>query len=371
MASPSSPSFVRSVASRARSAFRRQKPSAIDAAAAAAQDELDRLAFESEILAVSDRRMDRIRWASLRDTAAPAAEPAPLIRNTREIIEPPAEIVVSVEQRPQRCHFDSLPTELVCAIAMRSGFFAASTLMQASRRFYNLLSHPDAWAHYMDPKACDDLVESSVVIMTKLSMFDQLVFGTWSGLPDAQVARAADETIYFEHRSFDEGYRFLGGLSMEMSRATVQSISFFEHRESLPCYQSDLQSRAAAGLLPPTIATTPPTGIPPTVAAPIGTRIAHSCSSCGYYDSQKVRHAICLLDAVPSFSVQPMSGERVYNHSFADGRRTLRVVVTPYASPVGYADLKDLPVIARENVRIAGNKLSQWEHNFFTQVVCR
>ncbi|KAJ3178964.1 hypothetical protein HDU87_003233 [Geranomyces variabilis] len=229
MASPSSPGFVRFVASRARSAFRRQKPSAIDASAAAAQDELDRLAFEAEILAISDRGMDRVRWASLHDRAASAAEPAPLIRNTRELIEPPPETVVVavavVEQQPQQCHFDSLPTELVCAIAMRSGFFAASTLMQASRRFYNLLSHRDAWADYMDPRASDDLVESSVVIMTKLSMFDQLVFGTWSGLPDAQVvAPAAEETVYFEHRSFDEGYRFLGGLSMEMSRATVQSM---------------------------------------------------------------------------------------------------------------------------------------------------
>ncbi|KAJ3159918.1 hypothetical protein HDU86_001182 [Geranomyces michiganensis] len=370
MASPASPSFVRSVASRARSAFRRQKPSAIDASAAAAQDERDRLAFEAEILAVSDRRMERVQWASLRNSAAArAAEPSPLIRNTREIKDSTAEIVKPPQ--PQVCHFEQLPTELVCAIAMRSGFFAALTLMQTSRRFYNLLSHRDAWANYMDPRACDDSVESSVVIMTKLSMFDQLSFGTWQGLPNGDTARAAEEAIFFEHRSFDEGYRFLGGLSMEMSRVTVQSISFFEHRELLPCYQADLKSQAAAGLLPPTIATTPPTGTPPTITAPIGTRIAHSCTSCAYYDSQKPRLAICLLDAVPSFSVQPMSGERIYTHAFAEGRRTLRVVVTPYASPVGYADVKDLPMIARENVRVAGNKLTKWEHDFFTKVVCR
>ncbi|KAI8909857.1 hypothetical protein DFJ77DRAFT_107551 [Powellomyces hirtus] len=384
--------LARTVATRARSVVnRRPKPNiTIDALAAAEQDERERKTFEKELQAVAEYRKE-FRWQELKNAnanggqvVAPAAEPtlsrSKSLPHKSSSAKPPPRPTPNPYHAP--CHLKTLPTELLLTIFMRSGFHASLCLRRTCHQFHTLLSAPAAWSNYLHPAACDEVMESTVTVTTKVTMFDHLVFGTWEGVPPAKGGgKLKGEQVFFEHRAFDEDYAFLGGISVGVGNMGRTEISFFDHRDSLPCYRADLASRVSSGLLPSSISTTPtlaPPGHLPLPPIPTGTSILHTCAHCAHFDTQQILKSTCLLNSLPTtttsspFSTNPTPPTTAsYIHTSANRRRTLHLVVLPYIGRLGYDSMRELPFVTRDRVVIAGKRLNAWEMRFWRNVVCR
>ncbi|KAI8820958.1 uncharacterized protein EV422DRAFT_496184 [Fimicolochytrium jonesii] len=325
---------------------------------------------------------------------APAAEPEPERSLNLPFGESEAEVVVEsplVSRTPSSSSslITKLPTELICAIAMKSGFFTAINLMHTCRTLRTILSAPEAWATYYNPDMSDEIIENTLSVTTKLTQFDHLVFGTWSGLPGTrgdEGQRREGEDLFFEHRAFDTDFDFLGGISAKMSRGGMLKIQFFEHRTTLPCYLTDIQTKLNSGELAPThlpttpgipdeFSSTPPSAAPlfpaATLAPPTGLRIPHTCPTCTYFDTQTIHKSTSLLDhnmfAAPTLLDDAITW--VYTH--LDNRRRVKVKVHAYQGPLGYVSWRDLPMVHCNEVRVAGRALRGWAWEFWRDVVER
>jgi hypothetical protein len=283
----------------------------------------------------------------------------------------------------QRIKLLDLPNELIINIAMRSGFFAATTLMKTCNRLHSLLSDPAAWYDYTR-NGSTDLIESEVTICTKIHTFDHLVFGLWnqsdeeeyqeeSASPAAEssseryeqkpktVVRkyASDPSIYFEHLTFSEQYDFLGGVSLSMTPGGLINSEFFDHRETLPCYKLALKNAVANGSLPPSA----PHGEPPA-----GAKIDHSCEECERYDQRRVLKSIFVFDQVPH---HPRWGREGFSwcYEYPDGRRSLRIKIKPFQGVLGYCSVRDLPSVFVNCVTVNGRQLKGDEYDLFQRLV--
>ncbi|KNC98289.1 uncharacterized protein SPPG_06685 [Spizellomyces punctatus DAOM BR117] len=275
-----------------------------------------------------------------------------------------------------------LPTELIYAISTRAGFFGALQLMRTCRTIHTLLSNRSAWTDYMDPTACSDVVENTLTIMTRITTFDHLLFGVWSGPPEEQGGqRIKDLQVFFEHRSFNEEYDFLGGVSAKVGRAGIADVSFFDHRDTLSCYQSDLKHRVQTGQIPPSIppptptlpsattATAPSNVTSPLVPVPRGLKIPHTCTTCAHFDTQNILKSICLLDHTHHPSVNSLESAISWEYTLPDGRRRIKFKVLSYQAPIGFVSMKELPMVHVNEVTINGRKLKGWAYEFFSKVV--
>ncbi|KAJ3083794.1 hypothetical protein HK102_000905 [Quaeritorhiza haematococci] len=131
--------------------------------------------------------------------------------------------VATAPSTPRPIHLLDLPQELLCSIAMESGFFGALALMYSCRSLHSLLSDSSSWHDYLrkswrlrpvnsmsapvthtppptpssnhgmhrsgsvgwDEEDMEwvagpvDVIENEIVVDTKLHTFDHLVFGVW------------------------------------------------------------------------------------------------------------------------------------------------------------------------------------------------
>ncbi|KAJ3116424.1 hypothetical protein HDU96_009681 [Phlyctochytrium bullatum] len=275
-------------------------------------------------------------------------------------------------------HLLDLPNELLTTIAMRAGFFAATTLMLTNKRFYSLLNNPASWTDYTRGGS-SDVIESEVTICTKIHTFDHLVFGLWHDvtadhtqsldqdaapiLPPPTSSRRAmtrslsspsvlckpEPHIYFEHMTFNEQYDFLGGISLGMTPGGLISSEFFDHRETLPCYREALAEAVAQGVLPPSA----PHGTPPP-----GSKIDHSCPRCARYDGREVLKSLFVFDQVP---YHPKWGREGFSwmYAYPDGRRKLKVSIKPFQGALGYTSVSDLPSLFINCITVDGRSLSK------------
>ncbi|KAH6582341.1 hypothetical protein BASA50_002505 [Batrachochytrium salamandrivorans] len=288
-------------------------------------------------------------------------------------------------------HLSSLPAEIICNIAMRAGFFGALLLSQASSRLHVLLSSPSSWVSYK--LLTSDHITNTITVVTKVHTFDHLVFGDWhahSSISDSNKDKDdAEPDVFFMHRTFLEQFDFLGGISFRMDPGGLATANFFEHREHLSCYIDDMQLRVQNGIVPPPLApyTAPPSPPPPSIVSattpteenaleslmplPIhtsptgGARIQHSCPSCEYYDTQKVRRSIFVFDQVPLHPTWAKDGV-TYQHAYKDSKRTLLVTVKPSS---GRMFQDDLPVVTLNRLEINGTKLNPNYYSLFLKLV--
>ncbi|KAJ3295612.1 hypothetical protein HDU79_008801 [Rhizoclosmatium sp. JEL0117] len=248
-----------------------------------------------------------------------------------------------------------LPNELLIKISLHAGFLSALNLMKTCSRFETLLDDPRSWSDYSLAGSSDDLVESEVTVCTKLHTFDHLVFGLWDSID-------GETSVYFEHFTFNEQYDYLGGVNMGVSRTGVVRSEFFEHKETLPCYQRALVDAVAAGVLPGTA----PHGDPPA-----GAKIDHQCVECSRYDQRRVLKSIFVFDEVP---YNPRWGKEGFSwvYAYPDGRRRVKIRVTPYEGVVGYnGGGRDLPSVWIKKVNVNGKVLEQEEWELWQRLVMR
>ncbi|KAJ3236544.1 hypothetical protein HDU78_004548 [Chytriomyces hyalinus] len=249
-----------------------------------------------------------------------------------------------------------LPTELIIKIAHYAGFIAATKLIQAHERFQTILDNPAAWHAYThDASSSSDVIESQVHICTKIHTFDHLVFGTWDN------DRHSEPSVYFEHLTFREDFDFLGGVEVGLSRSGQITSGFFEHRETLACYKNALIEAVQVGTLPPSA----PHGGPPP-----GAKIDHSCHECERYNQRSVLKSIFVFDQVPS---HPRWGKDGFSwvYSYPDGRRRLRVSITPFQGATGYTNIQDLPSVYVKKVNVNGVELEGKDWEMFQRLVQR
>ncbi|KAJ3015004.1 hypothetical protein HKX48_004821 [Thoreauomyces humboldtii] len=374
--------LARSVGAAARRTFPRRKPSLqIDAVRAAEADEAQALELERALLAARQLRRN-FDWNDLAP-AAESARPSFSYKPRRRDTAPPEAFSTlhMARSRPQgaqaagRCHLTALPTELLCAIAMRAGFFASLQLMHTCRSMRSLFSERAAWTLYMNPKACTEVVTNTCRITTKTTQFDHLVFGTWNraslpgDMPKAGDSDARLEDVFFEHRTLSEQFDFLGGISVRVGKSALAKMAFFEHRHTLPCWLADADARSKAGRSPPpshnpTLEWTPDS----TSSLPSSTtrERPHTCPECAYFDTQRVLKSVCLLDKAY------LEDEEIeWDHTFADGRRKVEVRVKRYQGLLGYRSVKDLPLVHANEISIDGRKVEGWAYDHFKSVVSR
>ncbi|KAJ3232458.1 hypothetical protein HDU81_002968 [Chytriomyces hyalinus] len=249
-----------------------------------------------------------------------------------------------------------LPTELIIKIAHHAGFIAATKLIQAHERFQTILDNPAAWHAYThDASSSSDVIESQVHICTKIHTFDHLVFGTWDN------DNHSEPSVYFEHLTFSENFDFLGGVEVGLSRSGQITSGFFEHRETLACYKKALIEAVQIGTLPPSA----PHGGPPP-----GAKIDHSCHECERYNQRSVLKSIFVFDQVPS---HPRWGKDGFSwvYSYPDGRRRLRVSITPFQGATGYTNVQDLPSVYVKKVNVNGVELEGEDWEMFQRLVQR
>lgn len=200
-----------------------------------------------------------------------------------------------------------LPDEIMTAIAMEAGFWGALALRGTCKQLFCLLDDKSSWHDYSRRRVkkittttmTDDTntsnstvyvqgpvdeIENTVTIETRLHTFDNLVFGTWRGSGcqshDASALDAAfhksqqeshhlnktrtstspsydivmseavamnNPAVFFEHKTFDERFDFLGGVQIRMNATGLASADFFDHRETLPCYLAYVDQLREAG----------------------------------------------------------------------------------------------------------------------------
>ncbi|KAJ3050576.1 hypothetical protein HK097_008422 [Rhizophlyctis rosea] len=265
--------------------------------------------------------------------------------------------------KPSGTTLSSLPSELLISIAARSGFWASLNLSYTSRRFRSLLSDRAAWREHLATDGADELIVNEVTITTRVGVYDHLLFGVWQG----EDGEKDGDSLFFIHKTFNDDYDFLGGVSFKLLKGGLVEPSFFEHRELLPCYLLDLQTHIQTGSHPPTIhlGTTPPSN--PVLPDPIGTRIPHSCSSCSHYDTQTVQKSVFVMNDQPLDSQMRQGVEWCFEHP--DGRRVVRVRVRPYRGMLGYGCDGDLPMVTVNEVSVAERRLRGGALDVFARLV--
>ncbi|KAI9094074.1 hypothetical protein DFS34DRAFT_583135 [Phlyctochytrium arcticum] len=270
---------------------------------------------------------------------------------------------------------ENLPFEILYAIANHAGFFPTLKLMHTSRFFRTLFQSRSAWLSYMDPTACSDQIENMVLVQTKISLFDHVLFGVWNGTGEGKKAGVREEEVFFEHRAFNEEFDFLGGVSVGLGRSGFGRATFFEHRDTLPCYQNDLKERVRTGQIPPSIPPVTPvmTSISSPTSAhipiPRGAKIEHSCSECAHFDHQKILKSICLLDHNHHPNLHALENAIAWDYTYPDGRRTLKYRILSHTGILGYGAARDLPMVHVNKVYINGVQLTGWAHDFYKRVV--
>ena len=128
---------------------------------------------------------------------------------------------------------------------------------------------------------------------------------------------------------------------------------FFEHRESLPCYIADIQSRMASGTLPQVLTTD---------ESPVGgVRVNHTCSECKHYDEQQVIKSELVHQIMAE-------GEDISHVYHLDSKHEVTVVVTTINSVFGYNN--EIPCVSTKIWKIDGVELDKGLHNFYLKYVC-
>jgi ribosomal protein L32 len=114
-----------------------------------------------------------------------------------------------------------------------------------------------------------------------------------------------------EHMTFLTDYDYLGGICFQMNRKGQVDVEFFEHLESLPCYNRKFQDHIREGTLPPML----------DVDRSYGEirNINHVCHECEHYSKREKLSSHLMHSSVAS--LMPFS------YTFEDGRRTLTIVV--------------------------------------------
>jgi hypothetical protein len=203
-----------------------------------------------------------------------------------------------------------LPDELLTAIAMESGFWGSIALRGTCKQLFTLLDDKSSWHDYSRRRVVKvdtssalqindyntstttsssvfvqgpvDEIENTVTIETRLHSFDNLVFGTWRGsgclhadaspldagfqkyqqqahllnnmmnqsnhlASKAEAVAMNNPAVFFEHKTFDERFDFLGGVQIRMNATGLATADFFDHRETLPCYLAYVDRLREAG----------------------------------------------------------------------------------------------------------------------------
>ncbi|KAJ3192697.1 hypothetical protein HK101_006119 [Irineochytrium annulatum] len=330
---------------------------------------------------------------------SPVASPKTTVKKTPIELASP-ELLYAKPASGQRLTLLHLPSELLIAVAMKSGFFGGVNLMRCCRRLNHLLDDPASWIDYntADPGSLAshaDLIESEVTIQTKIHTYDHLVFGLWhdveneggggaaatdkDGAPVSKIPRALSDDciargstrrsstetrkeprVYFEHMAFSDSYDYLGGVSLHLARGGQLNSAFFDHRETLPCYRAALDAAVASGQLAPSA----PHGGPPA-----GAKVDHTCGECAGYDGREVLKSLFVFEQVPS---NPRWGREGFSWSYdyPDGRRRLRVAIVPYQGQLGYTSVRDLPTLFLNHaVTVNGRKLTGSGLEMFQRLV--
>eukprot|EP00842_Homolaphlyctis_polyrhiza_P005689 jgi/Hompol1/6120/HPOL_000713-RA len=118
-----------------------------------------------------------------------------------------------------------LPTEIICSIAMLSGFRGALSLRKTSSRMFRILSNPTAWTDYK--LISPDIIENAITVMTKVHTFDHLLFGEWHESLEYEPTTPAPKlqgSVFFIHKTFLEQYDYLGGISFRMEPGGLATV---------------------------------------------------------------------------------------------------------------------------------------------------
>ncbi|KAJ3045562.1 hypothetical protein HDV00_009219 [Rhizophlyctis rosea] len=246
----------------------------------------------------------------------------------------------------------TLPSELLISIAAHAGFWASLTLSMTSRRLHHILSDRAAWREIIRHPSKEEDIVNEVTITTKIGVYDHLLFGVWDGEKEEGDGGAKGECLFFTHRTFNDEYDFLGGVSFKLLEGGLVEPSFFEHRELLPCYRSSLQSQVLAGAHPPTIHIGPTLPTPNTLPTPdpIGTSIDHTCPSCTHYTSQQIQKSVFVYNTAETVDREGVD----WTFEHGDGRRKVRVRVVPYRGVLGYGCDMELPLVTHNAVSVGG-----------------
>lgn len=271
-------------------------------------------------------------------------------------------------------YLTDIPSEIIITIANKAGFRSSVTLMHSCRRLRSLLNHPSAWHDYKSGKTCLETVESTVTICTKLNTYDHLLFGSWapsssnsdsdskhksSGPAMVEGGENMESAIWFEHLTFSEQYDYLGGVALRMGRCGGLTSEFFEHKETLPCYQEALVEAVALGLLPPSA----PNGGP----AP-GAKINHECPACCSYSNRSIIKDIFVFDQVSSTPRWAVDGFS-WRHAYPDGLRAVTIRIQPFQKVLGYVSARDLPTVFVNSVSVGGFLLRGELYAMFQRLV--
>jgi hypothetical protein len=132
----------------------------------------------------------------------------------------------------------------------------------------------------------------------------------------------------------------------------MTSSEFFEHRERLPCYIEDVQTRMSNGSLPPVIISE---------ESPVGgVRVAHSCSHCSHYDHQETIKSEFVHSSLAE-------GDALENEYLIDSNHKLTVRVTSVNGIFGYQN--DIPSVSVRIASLNGISLNKGFHHFYLTFV--
>ncbi|KAJ1334371.1 hypothetical protein BSLG_008100 [Batrachochytrium salamandrivorans] len=254
-------------------------------------------------------------------------------------------------------------------LATYQGTASSDTTIRVRIAKHNPFLTPSSWVSYK--LLTSDHITNTITVVTKVHTFDHLVFGDWhahSSISDSNKDKDDAEPDVF--------------LCIELSWSNSTFLA-----ESLP--HGSWWTCNCNGIVPPPLApyTAPPSPPPPSIVSattpteenaleslmplPIhtsptgGARIQHSCPSCEYYDTQKVRRSIFVFDQVPLHPTWAKDGV-TYQHAYKDSKRTLLVTVKPSS---GRMFQDDLPVVTLNRLEINGTKLNPNYYSLFLKLV--
>lgn len=227
------------------------------------------------------------------------------------------------------------------------------TLSKSCRGLRNTFLSPETYFRY-DTHTMDT-VEIPIKVETRLTPFDQLVFGVWNSNPETTGNWRSGVTLFLEHRAFQKqvGFEYLGGIRIELpqqSRAiscqslcnlpnlAVVSTSFFDKRENLPCYRSkDID-------------------ILPTDTKP------HSCSSCMNYDLRTYLKSTFLYQIDAQSSQKTGNGSWAVEWAYSLNRKMqIKLIIEPVK--------QFMPKVEALPVTINGVPLTPKMQSYFKQLV--
>jgi hypothetical protein len=248
----------------------------------------------------------------------------------------------NIQDNQLKSQLYDLPTEVFVLIAMSSGFYGCMNLRNTCARFKRILDMKSNWNSFTERSP--DVIETLVTIETKLHQFDRIVFGEWT------KNNMVLPTII--HKTFQEEYDFLGGMSLVAEINGRVGVEFFDHRETLPCYINDVQTRMRNGLLPRvTVTGTSPVG---------GVRIPHSCNECSHYDNVTIVKS--------EFIHKSLSENDELFHTYQVGpKRFVNVSVQHIHGVFGYSN--DIPSITVKVNKIDSRTLSRGHLNLYIKYI--